>query len=176
LNWKICNIFYRGTNILMVTWCEKVKNLKKKVWPPHWPQISVKTPFAKKENMIRKNVSDSLNTYSHNEPYDLQAQVIFQKKSLWWQKTSNQTHTFLESITTTNFTLPIKLNAKKRLRDFSTKIQFLQYGDFKFNNIVEKFLKYNIAITGKKGTSTVQKKTKKCQKWLKLLQNGGWIV
>jgi len=60
------------------------------------------------------------------------------------------------------------------LRDFSTKIQFLQYGDFKFNNIVEKFLKYNIAITGKKGTSTVQKRQKnKCQKWLKLLQNGG---
>jgi len=55
------------------------------------------------------------------------------------------------------------------LRDFSTKIQFLQYGDFKFNNIVEKFLKYNIAITGKKGTSTVQKRQKKMPEMAKTI-------
>ena len=52
-----------------------------------------KTPFDKEK---KKMCQISLNTYSHNEPYDLHAQVIFQKKSLWWQHTSNHTYTFLD--------------------------------------------------------------------------------
>jgi len=57
----------------------------------------------------------SLNTYSHNEPYDLQAQVIFQKKA-YDDKTLPIKHTlFLESITTTKIYPPYPQCAEKSI-------------------------------------------------------------
>lgn len=48
-----------------------------------------KTPFDKEK---KKMCQISLNTYSHNEPYDLHAQVIFQKKKKLMMTTHFQSH------------------------------------------------------------------------------------
>jgi hypothetical protein len=49
-----------------------------------------KPPFDKEK---KKMCQISLNTYSHNEPYDLHAQVIFQKKKAYDDNTLPITHT-----------------------------------------------------------------------------------
>lgn len=71
-----------------------------KIFEKNWPTLICMAPKLKCANppfdKEKKMCQISLNTYSHNEPYDLHAQVIFQKKSLWWQHTSNHTYTFLD--------------------------------------------------------------------------------
>jgi len=64
----------------MVTWCKKTSKFLRKIDPllQMAPKLSVRTPFDKDE---KKMCQITLNTYSHNEPYDLHAQVIFQKKA-----------------------------------------------------------------------------------------------
>jgi hypothetical protein len=66
-----------------------VQNSVKKIGKNESPSSLTFGPINVKKTLLLKGKYDkekmcqiSLNTYSHNEPYDLQAQVIFQKKSL----------------------------------------------------------------------------------------------
>jgi hypothetical protein len=96
-----------------------------------------------------------LNTYSHNEPYDLQAQVIFQKKKLMMTKHfQSNTHFFREHYYYKLYPPNQNECQKNILRDFSTKIQISNLIYFK------SLLDNRLPKLAKKGTSTVQIKDK----------------
>jgi len=75
-----------------ITWSPGAKSQKLTPPPNSPPKLRIKCANPLLIRM-KKMCQISLNTYSHNEPYDLHAQVIFQKKKAYDDNALPITHT-----------------------------------------------------------------------------------